>query len=217
MCGRITLTTPDIEEVASLLEATVSPADAALYKPRYNAAPTDRHWIAQASPSGRVLVPAVWGFPGGMINARSETADKRFRSASRVIVAADGFYEWTGPRDARQPIWFRPRDGGLLYLAGLAEILPDGRLAFVVLTTDAEGAVARIHDRMPLIVPRAMLQDWLKSGDTLRNDHANSADLARLMRRVSPNLTATEVSPRVNDVRNDEPSLLQPPSQLSLL
>ena len=43
MCGRITLTTPDIEEVASLLEATVSPADAALYKPRYNAAPTDRH------------------------------------------------------------------------------------------------------------------------------------------------------------------------------
>src|SRR5438874_26013 len=90
MCGRITLTTPDIEEVASLLEATVSPADAALYKPRYNAAPTDTHWIAQASPSGRVLVPAVWGFPGGMINARSETADKRFRSASRVIVAADG-------------------------------------------------------------------------------------------------------------------------------
>ena len=152
-----------------------------------------------------------------MINARSETADKRFRSASRVIVAADGFYEWTGPRDARKPVWFRPRDGGLLYLAGLAEILPDGRLAFVVLTTDAEGAVARIHDRMPLVVPRAMLQDWLKSGDTLRNDHANSADLARLMRRVSPNLTATEVSPRVNDVRNDEPSLLQPPSQLSLL
>ena len=166
---------------------------------------------------GTPVVPAVWGFPGGMINARSETADKRFRSASRVIVAADGFYEWTGPRDARQPIWFRPRGGGLLYLAGLAELLPDNRLAFVVLTTDAEGAVARIHDRMPLVVPREMLNDWLKLGDTLRNDHANPADLARLMRRVSPNLTATEVSARVNDVRNDDPSLLQPPSQLSLL
>src|SRR5207248_8757099 len=140
MCGRITLTTPDIEEVASLLEATVSPADAALYKPRYNAAPTDTHWIAQASPSGRVLVPAVWGFPGGMINARSETADKRFRSASRVIVAADGFYEWSGPREARQPNWFRPRDRGLLYLAGLAELLSVNRPSFGGLPFDSRRA-----------------------------------------------------------------------------
>src|SRR5438552_18005216 len=112
-----------------------------------------------------------------MINARSETADKRFRSASRVIVAADGFYEWTGPRDARQPIWFRPRDGGLLYLAGLAELLPDNRLAFVVLTTDAAGAVAPIHDRMPPVVPRAMLKDGLKFVATLRNDHATTEDM----------------------------------------
>src|SRR5438270_3571109 len=98
MCGRITLTTPDVEAVAALLEARVSPADAPLYKPRYNAAPTDTHWIVQPSPEGRLLVPAVWGFPGGVINARSETADRRFHSAfqnGRVIVAADGFYEWT--------------------------------------------------------------------------------------------------------------------------
>src|SRR5262245_53116911 len=105
MCGRITLTTPDLEEVASMLEAEVSAAAALLYKPRYNAAPTDTHWIVQPSASGRLLVPAVWGFKGGVINARSETADRRFRSASPVIVAADGFYEWTGPRDSRQPIW----------------------------------------------------------------------------------------------------------------
>ncbi|MCA1826550.1 MAG: SOS response-associated peptidase [Myxococcales bacterium] len=209
MCGRITLTTPDIEAVASMLEAQVSPADARLYKPRYNAAPTDTHWIVQPSEKGRLLVPAVWGFKGGMINARSETADKRFKSASRVIVAADGFYEWTGPRDARQPIWFRPRDGGLLLLAGLAHVLPDGRLAFVVLTTDAAGGIARIHDRMPLIVPREKLDQWLKLGKT--------GDLVQEIRRVSPDLSATEVSPRVNDVRNDDPSVLQPPSQLGLL
>jgi len=217
MCGRITLTTPDIESVASMLEAQVSPADAASYRPRYNAAPSDRHWIVQPSASGRLLVPAVWGFKGGMINARSETADKRFRSASRVIVAADGFYEWTGPRDARQPIWFRPREGGLLLLAGLAEVLPDGRLGFVVLTTDATGAVARIHDRMPLIVPHDKLSDWLKFGDTLRNDRANMAELVQELRKASPNLSATEVSPRVNDVKNDDRSLIEPPPQLSLL
>ena len=201
-----------------MLEAQVSPQDAAKYRPRYNAAPSDTHWIVQPGAAGRLLVPAVWGFRGGMINARSETAEKRFRAASRVIVAADGFYEWTGPKDARQPIWFRPRDGGLLLLAGLAEVLPDGRLAFVVLTTEAAGEVARIHDRMPLVIPASRLDDWLgKFGDTLRNDRANMADLVQELRRVSPNLSATEVSPKVNDVRNDDPSLLQPPPQISLL
>src|SRR4051812_46132860 len=104
MCGRITLTMPDVEAVASMLEADVSPEDARLYRPRFNAAPTDQHWIVQQSSDRRLLVPAVWGLRAGLINARSETADQRFRSASRVIVAADGFYEWTGPRDARQPI-----------------------------------------------------------------------------------------------------------------
>src|SRR5262249_28128269 len=152
--------------------------------------PTDTHWIVQPSASGRLLVPAVWGFKGGVINARSETADRRFRSASPVIVAADGFYEWTGPRDSRQPIWFRPRDGGLLLLAGLSEMLPDGRLGFVVLTTDAAGEVARIHDRMPLVIPASRIDEWLgKFGDTLRNDHANFANLAKELSRVSPNLS----------------------------
>jgi putative SOS response-associated peptidase YedK len=214
MCGRVTLTVPDVETVASMLEAQVAPEHARLYRPRYNAAPSDTHWILRP---GRLLVPAVWGFEGGLINARCETAD-RFRSASRVIVAADGFYEWTGPRNARQPIWFRPRDGGLLLLAGLAQVLPDGRLGFVVLTTDAAGEVARIHDRMPLTIPPDRLHDWLgKFGDTLRIDRANIAELAHELRRVSPNLIATAVSARVNDVKNDDPALIEPPAQLSLL
>ena len=212
MCGRITLTTPDLREVAALLDAQVSPADAALYRPRWNAAPSDLHWIVRPSPGGRLLVPAVWGFPGGhglVINARSETAETRFRepfARRRVVVPADGFYEWTGPRDARRPIWFRPRDGGLLFLAGLAEVLPDGGAGFVVLTTSAVGEVARVHDRMPVLLPREKVQAWLERPDS------------GLLVPAPPDfLTATEVSPKVNDVRNDDPSLLDAPSQLSLL
>jgi putative SOS response-associated peptidase YedK len=213
MCGRITLTTPDVQEVARLVEASVSPEDAALYRPRYNAAPTDRHWIVQPSAQGRLLLPAVWGFPGRsglVINVRSETAEKRFHDAfaqRRVVVPADGFYEWTGPRDARRPIWFRPRAGGLLYLAGLAETLPDGRLAFTVLTTEAAGEVARIHDRMPVVLPREKVQAWLEKPD------------AGLL-LPSDTLRGTEVSPRVNDVKNDDPSVLEPPpkpSQMKLI
>ena len=207
MCGRITLTTPDVLAVAAMLGARVSPEAAATYRPRYNAAPSDSHLVMTAE---RVLVPAVWGFPGGRINARSEKP----LWGERVVVAADGFYEWTGPRDARRPIWFRPRGGGLLHLAGLADLPPDGRLAFVVLTTEATGAVARIHHRMPLIAP----PDWLNFGDTIRNSRgAGRQDEFRMVSPNLPELTATEVSPRVNDVRNDDPSLLEPPPQLSLL
>ena len=207
MCGRVTLTMPDVDEVARLLEARVSPADAALYRPRWNAAPTDRHWVVEPSPQGRVLIPATWGFGSGAINARSETAERIFRKAfaeRRVVVPADGFYEWTGPRVARRPVWFRPRAGGLLYLAGLAETLPDGRLGFVVLTTEAVGEVACVHDRMPVLLPREKVQSWLEGPDP---GLLVPADI----------LAGTEVSPRVNDVKNDDPSLLTPAAPSSQL
>jgi putative SOS response-associated peptidase YedK len=215
MCGRITLTTPDVHEVARLLEASISAPDAALYRPRYNGAPTDQLWIVRPSPQGRVLQPAVWGFPGKglIINARSETAEKRFAepfAQRRVVVPADGFYEWTGPRDARRPIWFRPREGGLLYLAGLADRLPDGRLCFVILTTEAAGEVAQAHDRMPVVLARENVQAWLERPDS-----------GLLI--PSDTLRGTEVSARVNDVKNDDPSVLEPPEpppparQLTLL
>jgi putative SOS response-associated peptidase YedK len=205
MCGRITLTTPDVQAVAAMVEARVSPEHAALYRPRYNAAPTDRHWIVEPGASGRVLVPAVWGFPGGVINARSETAERRFRGTRPVIVPADGFYEWTGPKGERRPLWFRPRGGGLLYLAGLTEDLPDGRRAFVILTTDASGAVAEIHDRMPVVLPRDKIQAWIEHGDS-----------GLLLPAPADFLTATEVSSRVNDVKNDDPSVLEQPRQTQL-
>lgn len=205
MCGRVTLTGPDVRAIASLIEADVAPQDAALYRPRYNGAPTDQLWIAEAAAQGRVLRPAVWGFPGPrglVINARSETAEQRFHDAfahRRVVVPADGFYEWTGPRNARRPLWFRPRGGGLLYLAGLAQPLPDGRLAFVVLTTGAAGPVAQAHHRMPALLSREAVGAWLARPES-----------ALLVPAPAGWLTVTEVSARVNDVRNDDPSVLVP-------
>jgi putative SOS response-associated peptidase YedK len=141
-----------------------------------------------------------------VINARSETAGKRFRGTRPVIVPADGFYEWTGAKGARRPLWFRPRGGGLLYLAGLTEDLPDGRRAFVILTTDASGPVAEIHDRMPVVLPREKIQAWIEQGDS------------GLLVPAPPDfLTATEVSSRVNDVKNDDASLLDLPRQVQLM
>ncbi|HET7786998.1 MAG TPA: SOS response-associated peptidase [Myxococcales bacterium] len=200
MCGRITLTMPDVQAVAALVEANLAPADAALYRPRYNAAPSDRHWIVRPAAQGRVLIPAFWGLSGA-INARAESWAQRFPGTRPAIVPADGFYEWTGPKGGRRPLWFRPRAGGLLYLAALSQELPGGRMAFVVLTTDASGAVARIHDRMPVLLRRDDVSGWIERGDS------------GLLVPAPPDfLTATDASPRVNDVRNDDASLLDAPA-----
>jgi putative SOS response-associated peptidase YedK len=201
MCGRLTLTAVDIEEIAVQVEARVDPADAALYRPRYNAAPTDQHWIVEPSGQGRVLLPAIWGIHGGLINVRAETAERKFAEAfahRRVVVPADGFYEWSG----KQPLWFRPRGGGIFVFAGLAETLPDGRNAFAVMTMASSGEVARVHDRMPVILPREAVRAWLAE--------------SRLAPLPASELVSREVSRLVNNVRNDSPDLLNPPNQLAL-
>ena len=62
MCARVTLTTDDIEEIAGMLDAELSPEDARVYKRRYNVAPSDTHWILEYGADKRVLVPAKWGY-----------------------------------------------------------------------------------------------------------------------------------------------------------
>jgi putative SOS response-associated peptidase YedK len=220
----MTLTRRDLDEVADELEAVHDPEGAALYRPRYNVAPTDVHPVVRLEQGRRRLLPARWGFPGGpgrpvLINARAETAPfrDRFREAfvnGPCIVPADGFYEWSGPADGRRPFWIHRSDGRLLLLAGLLEEDPaaaSGRgRSFTILTTAANPTVARIHDRMPVVLAPEQAAAWLAGG--------SHRELAPAPEGV---LEATAVSRRVNSVRNDDPGCLAPedpgrPRQLPL-
>ena len=218
MCGRFTLTTRDIATVAGDLAARVDREREKLYRPRWNVAPTDEHWIVRIDGKGRRrMEPARFGLdgPGGqlVINARGETAAAlpTFRQAfseGRCLVPADGFYEWRGGRTARRPLWFHDPAGGLLVFAGLA-FERQGSLAFVILTTAANDLVRPFHDRMPVLLSPDGAREWLTRADT---DLLSPAPEAWL--------TAREVSARVNIVANDGPELLQPPapeSQLKLI
>ncbi len=134
MCGRFTITRRDGNSLAAELGV---PADSfADYRPRYNVAPMQNHFIVRIKYENREVVPARWGLvksgakDAGMaakcINARSETVETRaaFRDAfhkRRCVVPADGFFEWTGPKTARRPAWFHREDGRLVLFAGLYE------------------------------------------------------------------------------------------------
>jgi putative SOS response-associated peptidase YedK len=218
MCGRFTLTTRDVDDVARALAAEVERERARLYCPRWNVAPTDEHWVVRLDGTGRRhLLPARFGFEGSggqlIINARSETASRlpsfrRAFSEGRCLVPADGFYEWRGGRAERRPLWFHHPAGRLLVFAGLVtESL--GFSSFVILTTAANDLVRPVHDRMPVLLSTEGAEGWLAR-----------PDLDLLAPAPAGWLAAREVSKRVNLVANDGPELLEPPApapQLKLI
>jgi putative SOS response-associated peptidase YedK len=170
-----------------------------------------------------------------LINARMETvADKpAFRRAfarRRCLLPADGYYEWysaagaaDGPSAARtrsgrprkQPFFITPSEGGVLAMAGLYEFWrdrtagPDGPAAWLttctVITTQAQDAVGRIHDRMPMLVEPDRFGSWLDPTVT------DPELLRSLLVPAAPGrLDAYPVSSAVNDVRNNGPGLVLP-------
>ena len=75
----------------------------------------------------------------------------------------DGFFEWTGPKESRQPIWFHRSDGGLISFAGVYDSWrpsPAGKeRTFTIVTTAPNSLVAPIRNRMPVILEEEA--DWL--------------------------------------------------------
>ena len=220
MCGRFTLTRQEAIELADELGVPVE--SLANYRPRYNIAPTDQHWVVRKKYEDREVLPALWGLinswakdrkrAAAQINARVETLDTRsaFKEAfrkRRCLVPADGFFEWIGPKNARRPIWFHNPDGRLLMFAGLYEYWqpePDiWERTFTIVTTDANKTVAEVHDRMPVILTAEQAEAWMYQDET---------DLEKLRKLLVPSaeddLVGTPVSDRANSVKNDDPSVL---------
>ncbi len=215
-------------------------------EPDYNVAPTkdvyavfDR--VSKREPGERPvrrLAAVRWGLVPSwakdtaigsrLINARVETLAEKsaFKAAfarRRCLLPADGYYEWypTQQKTARgkplkQPFFIRPRDGGVLAMAGLYEIWrnpdvaeTDAEGAFLwtatVITTAAEDDLGRIHDRMPMLVEPGRYASWL---DPTVND---SDDLSPLLVPAAPGrLEAYPVSREVNSVTNNGSELTAP-------
>jgi putative SOS response-associated peptidase YedK len=176
-----------------------------------------------------------------MINARVESAAQKpaFRralKARRCILPADGWYEWqrgspTNSRQHKQPYYTHYTDGSSIALAGLWEYwkpkddpdgqdltaqYPDGLVTACVLTTDAVGPLAQVHDRMPLVLPPSAWEAWLDP-DRGPDDEAVAALLAQPSPELVARMELRPVSPRVNNVRNNGPELLDelPPEEVA--
>ncbi|QCJ48361.1 SOS response-associated peptidase [Haloprofundus sp. MHR1] len=161
------------------------------------------------------------------INARAESvAEKRsFRDAferRRCLVPADGFYEWT-PRengDGKQPYRVAFEDDRPFAMAGiwerwtppeaqtgLDEFTDDGAgdpepiETFAIITTEPNGVVSPLHDRMAVVLSLEEEEKWLSA----------DADTASTLLDPYPEaeMRAYPVSTRVNSPANDSPTLVE--------
>jgi putative SOS response-associated peptidase YedK len=166
-----------------------------------------------------------------LINARADkvATSPAFRNSAkskRCLVPMDGYYEWrvnpdtqAGKKSRKTPFYMFRGDGEPLFAAGLWSVWKPAEdvaplLSCTIITTDAVGELAEIHDRMPLMLAE---DDW----DTWLNPDA-PLDPELLARPPDVHdIELRQVSTLVNSVRNNGPELLAPaepqPEQITLL
>ncbi len=177
MCGRYTLKiAPEVVAEQFQLEQPLE------IIPRYNIAPSQFVACIRVPRDSlkREVVLLRWGLiPSwakdpkigmGLINARAETVSQKpaFREAfrrRRCLVPADGFYEWKRVGRTTQPYYFRLRDDQTFAFAGLWEswISPESEViqTCVLITTEPNELMERIHNRMPVILDPKHYDLWL--------------------------------------------------------
>ena len=224
MCGRyVSISSPD-----ELVERFgVDRREVDELPQRYNVAPTLQVPVVLDRDGDRTLTTMRWGFvpfwakqvgKGPQpINARVEgVAESRMFARSfrerRVIVPADGFYEWQVREGSsrKQPWFIHDPEHRPLAFAGIRSTWRDRETdervdSFAILTRDAAGRMTELHDRMPVVLPETLWDTWLEATE---HDAPYLHDVVE--RAGVPALEAHTVSDRVNNVRNDGPELLEP-------
>ncbi len=216
MCGRYSFILED-EMIKERFGVTVR---SAIYKARYNCAPTQNLAVISNESPGELslyrwgLVP-FWAkdpaIGNKLINARAETilekpAFKNSFKSKRCLVLSDGFYEWK--RDARKtPFRITRRDGSAFAMAGIWDKWIDHKgeelRSFAILTTHPNSLMEKIHDRMPVILDRVTEKRWIEA--------PSQEELIEMLKPLeSSALIAYPVSTLVNSPRYDSPEIMKP-------
>jgi putative SOS response-associated peptidase YedK len=140
---------------------------------------------------------------------------------ARCLIPAEGWYEWqeigridpsTGEiSKAKQPHFVRRSDGRLSCFAGLMSYWKDpqtgdGLVSCAILTVDATGSLAGIHERAPVVLPEALHAEWL---DRALIDPSKVKALADA--RCPPEaFSHHKVRTLVNNAKADGPELIEP-------
>lgn len=223
MCGRGSLTRIEAE-LEERFDAQFYSEDLERYNPlpSFNIAPTHWHPVVPMSDPGHFqyfkwgLIP-FWSkdekIGSKMINGRVESLEEKpsFRTllkAKRCIVPMDGFYEWKKEANGiKTPMRICRKDRDVFFMAGLFDQWKDARgkiiPSFTILTIESNDFMKPLHDRMPVILLQEEERHWLD--ETLQ-----PTQLKNFLKKYPDEwMEAYPVSDRVNNVRNNDPSLIE--------
>jgi putative SOS response-associated peptidase YedK len=222
MCGRF-VQAQSAQSYADHFGAAVAVPEA--LDPSWNVAPTDMVYAVAQHEGKRAVGTFRWGLipwysaspkvGSKHINARAETvaskpAFKDSFARRRCIVPADGFYEWERLESGgKLPHYVHSAHGEPLALAGLWGSWRDPQgeriTTCTIVTTKPNELVAKIHDRMPVVLAPDAWAAWLDpgviEGPTLLN---------MLVTLPADGLAEHPVSTLVNDVKNNYPECVVP-------
>jgi len=217
MCGRYTLSSGE-----SLYKRFKIDQISGRIKPNYNIAPGMMMPVVIRQSPNQIMM-MKWGLIPSwakdirigykLINARVETLRQKpaFRSSlytKRCFVPASGFYEWEHKERSKIPYYIKLKSEELFAFAGLYDVWKDAEgkeiRSYTIITCDSNKLVAKIHDRMPVILRKDHEAMWLKEGET---------DIDRLLSLLNPypekEMEAYVVSSLVNSPKNNNKSLIE--------
>ncbi len=192
------------------------------WEPRYNISPRQSVLTVLEQDGERQAMQMRWGLqpswakPGQKLPLNINARDDRLTSSgmwrgpfrrSRCLIPADGFYEWTGQKGARQPWYIRLSSGDPMAFAGLYDVWRgegEELHSCSIITTGPNELMETIHDRMPVILEEGAVEPWLdlEVGDPY--------DLLPLLHPCADGeMEAWPVTTAVGNTRNDFPELIE--------
>lgn len=224
MCGRLS----QARSPAAYAEAMGWKTDSPFTFPaepaeNFNAPPGARHWTMRVQ-DGKPAMEQVrwqylskWAAEKGMRPAINARLDKLLTpyyrglmKTGRIIVPADGWYEWTGEKPNKRPWYIRPKNRQPLFLAALSNhdqerSDPDGA-GFVIVTDEAAGGMVDVHDRRPVALNTDDAHLWMDAGTS----YEQAEQIARTTALREDFFEWYEVSREVNKAGNNGRHLIEP-------
>ena len=227
MCGRYVRKT-GAQEIAQAFSTVDGGKSLAL---NFNISPTSDVFVLRTVESAVLLDVMSWGLvlvwakdvsrAASLINARSESVAEKpsFRnliSRHRCVLPMNAYYEWKPMKVAgkamKQPFAFFPGQGSEydheshFAVASLWSTWRDGDgnvlNTCVALTTEANERVSQVHNRMPVLLTKEGVAQWL-SDDAVAPLHLSNGIPDEAVQFFP-------VSTDVNNARNHGPQLLNP-------
>jgi putative SOS response-associated peptidase YedK len=220
MCGRF-----DQSETARYYASVFGWADAVYDSeaaPSYNVPPGTYRPVMHIQDGERRVDDVFWSYRAAWadgkvpicVNARLEKLTNRYWSSllkkGRGVVAAEGWYEWTGEKGSKQPWHIHRKDKEPLFMLALANFGPftehRAEAGFVIVTDDSAAGMLDVHDRRPVVLSAEDAALWLDPALS----PAQAVELARAMALKSEEFDWFKVSTEVNRAGTDGAQLVVP-------